>query len=212
MTDIDTTERERMARAIADAQNVPFVGSKQLRIADALIAQAIGDVSAERKRADKAEVDTRRKIAQEVHDWAALHAGPEGSYAARIIENRIREKLPKDGTEDQPAATPEPVRKDAEQLEAQNAQLTADNARLLFRRRDNHAAALEIVAAAQLWSSDPQDADEYEIHQWLLAYAALVDRNQPRTSKLHVLEEKEPGYMERITRIMRPTLTEEVSR
>jgi len=40
----------------------------------------------ERVRAEQRETDS-----QKVHDWAALHAGPEGAYCARVIERLIRE-------------------------------------------------------------------------------------------------------------------------
>ena len=49
-----------------------------------------GDVAAE-----------RTKIAHEVHDWGALHAGPEGANAARVIERRIRARAEQEGASDE---------------------------------------------------------------------------------------------------------------
>lgn len=40
----------------------------------------------------EAAAEALEQATQIVHDWASLHAGPEGAYSARIIESRLRER------------------------------------------------------------------------------------------------------------------------
>lgn len=42
-----TFDREKIARAVADAQNVPFVGAKQRKIADAVIEAVRSEMTEE---------------------------------------------------------------------------------------------------------------------------------------------------------------------
>lgn len=38
---------------------------------------------------EQVETAIRKQIAQELHDWAALHAGPDGAFFADLWERRI---------------------------------------------------------------------------------------------------------------------------
>ena len=57
-----------------------------LRVSRAVLALLPGRTEAEVK------AEALREAASELHDWAALHAGPDGAYFARLWESRLRDR------------------------------------------------------------------------------------------------------------------------
>lgn len=86
------SDKEELAELTAEAREAYAMTSDGLDFKSAARErEAAFDRWLTRVRAEAA-AEALEQATQIVHDWASLHAGPEGAYSARIIESRLRER------------------------------------------------------------------------------------------------------------------------